>query len=546
MQRTRCRYFRDPTVAACNKRAPGSGCAAVTGAARMHAILGASEHCIAVHASDLCVSLVALDAVVHIRGAGGERSVPLTEFYLVPGERPDIENVLEHGELITAIEVPMLPVGARSGYLKVRDRASYEFALTSAAAALVIEDGTIATARVAVGGVGTIPWRAREAEAILTGATASSDAFRSAAEAAIQDPFTVPGTAFKSSSPSERSCESCRRSRESSRDHCREHCDRRRRGGPRRRPAQGDRRRTVPVGLLLRWPRARRAGAVDDRCRDDQPNRDRGRGGGARGTDGGDARERAGARGRADDAARPESPNALQRQSHPAPRPARGHRSGADTRASNRGGALGQDRIPAEHPDTRDRESRRGGPAKPVGLELQRGDAEAALASAEVLYDETFGYRGRDPKSDGAVCDRGVLGEEPSDRARLHPVARDGEANPGGRVRSAGERRTGARALPGRRVRRRAASLAARHPGRARSAACGSARQGRPDPPADVHLDWAPRAIATAHAARVYKRRAAGGDRPRGDLHARRRGLQHRPDHDAHRFRVRLPERRDS
>jgi CO/xanthine dehydrogenase FAD-binding subunit len=197
LQRTRCRYFRDRTVAACNKRAPGSGCAAVTGAARMHAILGASEHCIAVHASDLCVSLVALDAVVHIRGARGERSVPLTEFDVVPGERPDIENVLEHGELITAIEVPLLPVGARSGYLKVRDRASYEFALTSAAAALVIEDGTIAMARVAVGGVGTIPWRARDAEAILTGATASSDTFRSAAEAAIQDPFTVPGTAFK-------------------------------------------------------------------------------------------------------------------------------------------------------------------------------------------------------------------------------------------------------------------------------------------------------------------------------------------------------------
>ena len=197
LQHTRCRYFRDPTVAACNKRAPGSGCAAVTGAARMHAILGASEHCIALHASDLCVALVALDAVVHILGAGGERSVPLTELYVLPDERPDIENVLEHGELITHVDVPLLPVGARSGYLKVRDRASYEFALTAAAAALVIEDGTIATARVAVGGVGTIPWRAREAEAILTGATVTSDTFRSAAEAAIQDPFTVPGTAFK-------------------------------------------------------------------------------------------------------------------------------------------------------------------------------------------------------------------------------------------------------------------------------------------------------------------------------------------------------------
>src|SRR5438270_7142308 len=156
LQRTRCRYFRDRTVVACNKRTPGSGCAAIAGPARMHAILGASEHCIALHASDLCVPLVALDAVVHIRGGRGERSVPLTEFYVVPGERPDIENVLDHGELITAIEVPLLPVGARSGYLKVRDRASYEFALTSAAVALLIEDGVMTEARVALGGVGTI------------------------------------------------------------------------------------------------------------------------------------------------------------------------------------------------------------------------------------------------------------------------------------------------------------------------------------------------------------------------------------------------------
>jgi xanthine dehydrogenase YagS FAD-binding subunit len=197
LQRTRCRYFRDPAVAACNKRAAGSGCAAIAGAARMHAILGASEHCIALHASDLCVSLVALDAVVHIQGVGGERSVPLTEFYVLPGERPDMENVLEHGELITSVEVPLLPVGARSGYLKVRDRASYEFALTSAAAALLIEDGTIARARLALGGVGTIPWRAREAEELLNGAPAKSQMFRAAAEAALRDPFTVSGTAFK-------------------------------------------------------------------------------------------------------------------------------------------------------------------------------------------------------------------------------------------------------------------------------------------------------------------------------------------------------------
>jgi xanthine dehydrogenase YagS FAD-binding subunit len=197
LQRTRCRYFRDATVAACNKRAPGSGCAAVAGAARMHAILGASEHCIALHASDLCVPLVALDAIVHIQGAGQERSVPLTEFYVLPGDRPDIENVLEHGELVTAVEIPLLPAGARSGYLKVRDRASYEFALTSAAAAVVIEDGAIIQARIALGGVGTIPWRAREAEGILAGAEPTDQAFRAAAEACLRDPFTVPGTAFK-------------------------------------------------------------------------------------------------------------------------------------------------------------------------------------------------------------------------------------------------------------------------------------------------------------------------------------------------------------
>jgi xanthine dehydrogenase YagS FAD-binding subunit len=197
LQRTRCRYFRDADVTACNKRAPGSGCAAVTGTARMHAILGASEHCIAVYPSDLCVPLVALDAVVHIRGTDGQRTVPLTEFYVLPGDRPDIENVLWHGELITAVDLPLLPAGTRSGYLKVRDRASYEFALTSAAAALLVEDGTIVQARLALGGVGTVPWRAREAEEILNGAPANDQTFHAAAEAAIRDPFTVPGTAFK-------------------------------------------------------------------------------------------------------------------------------------------------------------------------------------------------------------------------------------------------------------------------------------------------------------------------------------------------------------
>ena len=197
LQRTRCRYFRDRNVPACNKRAPGSGCAAVASTARMHAILGASEHCIALHASDLCVPLVALDAVVHLQGAAGQRTVPLTEFFKLPGNRPDVENELEHGELITHVEVPLLPAGSRSGYLKVRDRASYEFALTSAAAALVLDRGTITFARLALGGVGTIPWRAREAETVLAGAPADAATFRAAAEAAIRDPFTVPGTAFK-------------------------------------------------------------------------------------------------------------------------------------------------------------------------------------------------------------------------------------------------------------------------------------------------------------------------------------------------------------
>jgi len=197
LQRTRCRYFRDREVTACNKRIPGSGCAALRGPARMHAILGASEHCIAVHPSDLCVPLVALDAVVDLQGAGGPRSVPLTQFYVLPGDRPDTENVLEHGELITWVRIPLLPAGTRSGYLKVRDRASYEFALTSAAAALLIEDGTVVQARLALGGVGTVPWRAREAEEILSGAPATGRTFRAAAHAALRDPFTVPGTAFK-------------------------------------------------------------------------------------------------------------------------------------------------------------------------------------------------------------------------------------------------------------------------------------------------------------------------------------------------------------
>jgi len=197
LQRTRCRYYRDPTVAACNKRQPGTGCAAVAGPARMHAILGASEHCIALHASDLAVALVALDTVVHLQGTTGTRAVPLTEFYLEPGDTPNVETVLQHGELITQIDIPFLPEGARSTYLKVRDRASYEFALTSAAVAVVLEDGAIREGRVGLGGVGTVPWRAWAAEEVLRGAPANDQTFRAAAEAAVQNPFIVAGTAFK-------------------------------------------------------------------------------------------------------------------------------------------------------------------------------------------------------------------------------------------------------------------------------------------------------------------------------------------------------------
>jgi CO/xanthine dehydrogenase FAD-binding subunit len=196
LQRTRCRYYRDLSCA-CNKRAPGSGCDALTGHHRMHAVLGTSEDCIATHASDLAVALVALDAVVHVRGAAGERAVPLTEFYLVPGDTPDRENVLGPGELITSVEVPLLPEGARSGYLKVRDRASYEFALASAAVALVITDGVIRDARIALGGLATIPWRARAAEDVLRGAPVRREAFAAAADAALRGAVPRPGNAFK-------------------------------------------------------------------------------------------------------------------------------------------------------------------------------------------------------------------------------------------------------------------------------------------------------------------------------------------------------------
>lgn len=197
LQRTRCRYFRDRTVSACNKRIPGSGCAALDGFNRMHAIVGVSDHCIALHASDLAVALIALDAIVQTKGPNGERSIPLTQFYRAPGETPWIEHALDHGELITAVSIPLLPDGSRSHYLKVRDRASYEFALTSAAVALAIDQGTITSARIGLGGIGTIPWRGTDAETLLAGAPVDIETFRAAAEAAVAGAVPRAYNAFK-------------------------------------------------------------------------------------------------------------------------------------------------------------------------------------------------------------------------------------------------------------------------------------------------------------------------------------------------------------
>ncbi|MBD2772233.1 FAD binding domain-containing protein [Iningainema tapete] len=185
MQRTRCSYFHD-TAFACNKRQPGSGCAALEGFNRMHAILGTSEHCIAANPSDMCVALAALDAVILTQGPSGERRIPITEFHLLPGETPHLETVLEHGEMITAVDLPSMPYAHRSHYLKVRDRTSYAFALVSAAVVLDIDGEVIRNARVALGGVGTKPWRSLEAEQVLVGARANEGTFVAAADAAVQ------------------------------------------------------------------------------------------------------------------------------------------------------------------------------------------------------------------------------------------------------------------------------------------------------------------------------------------------------------------------
>ena len=186
LQRTRCPYFRDVGYDACNKRAPGSGCAAIGGENRWHAVLGTSEKCIAVHPSDLAVALVALDAVVEVRGASGQRTVPLLEFHRLPDRTPHIETVLGPGELISAITVPANAAARRSHYLKVRDRASFEFAVVSAAVALDMDGARIRQARVALGGVGTKPWRVPRVEAALAGSTLDPDSLRSAAAVAAE------------------------------------------------------------------------------------------------------------------------------------------------------------------------------------------------------------------------------------------------------------------------------------------------------------------------------------------------------------------------
>lgn len=181
LQRTRCSYFRDPVFAACNKRDPGSGCAALDGENRTHAVLGTSEHCIATYPGDLAVALVALDAVVHTRGPDGQRSFAIDDLFLLPGDTPQREHPLAWGEMIIAVEVPASPVALRSHYLKVRDRESYEFAAASAAVGLELADGTIRAARVALGGVATKPWRETAVEAALIGRNPDEQVFREAA-----------------------------------------------------------------------------------------------------------------------------------------------------------------------------------------------------------------------------------------------------------------------------------------------------------------------------------------------------------------------------
>jgi xanthine dehydrogenase YagS FAD-binding subunit len=196
LQRTRCGYFRDVAMP-CNKREPGSGCSAISGANRMHAVLGTSDSCVATHASDVAVALVALDAEIRLVGDAGARTVRLADFYRLPGDTPEVENDLRPGELITEVVVPRLDWARRSTYVKVRDRQSYEFALCSAAVALDIQDSQVVDARVAVGGVATKPWRLTAVEAALRGVPATQASFEAAASVAAEEAKPLSGNSFK-------------------------------------------------------------------------------------------------------------------------------------------------------------------------------------------------------------------------------------------------------------------------------------------------------------------------------------------------------------
>ena len=197
LQRTRCAYFYDTDGSRCNKRSPGSGCDARDGFSRNHAILGASPACVATHPSDLCVALAALDATVHLQSTSGARRLPFAELHRLPGDHPEIDTMLEPGELITAVELPASSLAANSTYRKVRDRASYAFALVSVAAALEVDGGTIKDVRLALGGVAHKPWRALRAEEMLRGRPATEASFLAAADAELADAVPLRDNGFK-------------------------------------------------------------------------------------------------------------------------------------------------------------------------------------------------------------------------------------------------------------------------------------------------------------------------------------------------------------
>lgn len=196
LQRTRCVYFYDTTTP-CNKREPGSGCSAIEGHNKDHAILGASEHCVATHPSDMAVAMTALEAFVNVHGPDGERRIPIEDLHRLPGDEPERDTTLEHGELITAVDLPPLDLAYNSKYRKVRERASYAFALVSVAAALDVEDGVVRDVRLALGGVAHKPWRAAKAEEALRGEPAGEENFRAAAEIELEDARPLRENAFK-------------------------------------------------------------------------------------------------------------------------------------------------------------------------------------------------------------------------------------------------------------------------------------------------------------------------------------------------------------